>query len=119
MKRRLTEDEQNELANLTDAVTAAIEKRRKWLDTKMHECSRLQVGDDIYDLDTGAKLGKVTELYRFWRDDDEGVRDRTVACDYRYETQPRCYDNTSRQPGRSFGTREQAIWHAEMRLRTI
>jgi hypothetical protein len=115
MKRPLTEDETAELARLNAAVSAAIEVRRDWLDAKMHECSHLQVGDDIYDLDSGTMVGKVSELYRFWRDRDEGVRDTYVHCDYRYETSPRCFSNTSSQVGRSFGTREQAVFHAELR----
>jgi hypothetical protein len=111
-QRPLTEDEKSELANLTAAVTAAIEARRNWLDAKMHETSRLQVGDDIYDLDSGTRLGTVSKVYRYWRDRDEGVRDTDAYCEYRYETSPRCFDNTSRQIGRSFGTREDALHYA-------
>lgn len=113
-QRPLTENEQGELADLNTAVSAAIEARRAWLDAKMHETSRLQVGDDLYDLDKGVKVGTVSELYRYWRDRDEGVRDKSAHCDYQYETSPRCFDNTSRQ-SRSFGTREDAIRRAEMR----
>jgi hypothetical protein len=113
-QRPLTEDEKGELENLTAAVSAAIEARREWLDAKMHETSRLQVGDDIYDLDKGVRAGTISSLYRYWRDRDEGVRDTSAYCDYQYETSPRCFDNTSRQY-RSFGTREDAIRHAEMR----
>lgn len=115
LQRPLTDDEKSDLAALTAAVTAAIEARRDWLDAKMHECSRLQVGDDIYDLDSGQQLGRVSKLYRFWADRDYGIRDASVHCDYQYETQPRCFDNTSRQLGRSFGTRQDAMRYAEMR----
>jgi hypothetical protein len=52
----------------------------------MHECSRLEVGDDT-----------------------------SVDCHYRYETAPRCFDNTSRQVGVSFGSREDALREAERR----
>lgn len=113
-QRPLTEDEKSELADLTAAVSAAIEARRNWLDAKMQECSQLQVGDDIYDLRSGTRVGKIVELYRFWRDRDEGLRDTSAHCNYRYETHPGCFDNTSRQVGRSFGTREEAIHRAEM-----
>lgn len=115
-QRNLTEDEKGELANLNAAVSAAIEARSLWLDAKMHETSRLQVGDDIYDLNSGRSLGRVSELYRFWRDRDEGVRDTSVDCSYRYETHPRSFDNTSRQSGLSFGTREDAASRAEMQV---
>lgn len=80
----------------------------------MHECSRLQVGDGIYNLDTGRRLGTVSELYRYNTDRND-LLDTSVYCHYRYETRPRCFDNTSRQVGVSFGTREDAIREAEMR----
>lgn len=112
-QRPLTDDEKVELAALNEAVLAAIKARSAWLDVKMHECSRLQVGDDIYDVDSGARLGKVSRLYRFWADRDDGVRDTSVSCSYEYETHPRCFDNTSRQVGVSFGTREDALGRAE------
>lgn len=116
-QRPLTEDEKGELADLNAAVSAAIETRRLWLDAKMHECSRLQVGDDIYDLDSGRRLGRVTELYRYWRDRDDGVRDTSVSCHYQYETSVRlCFDNTSRQVGLTCGTREDAARRAEMQV---
>lgn len=115
LQRRLSEEENAELAALTAAVEAAIQARREWLDAKMHECSRLQEGDDIYDLETGARVGRVAELYRYWQDRDDGVRDTHVDCHYRYETSGRSFDNTSRQSGRSFGTRQDAIDWAEAR----
>ena len=112
-QRPLTDDEKAELAALNDAVTQAIETRRIWLDTKMAETSRLQVGDDIYDIGTGALLGKVVALYRFWADRDDGIRDKSVSCHYEYTTIGGSHDNTSRQMGRSFGTREDALEHIE------
>lgn len=118
-RRRLTKDEERELAGLTAAVTAAIEARRDWLDAKMLECSPLKVGDDIYDLDSGRKLGKVLELYRFWRDRDDGIRDTSYYCDYRYEKGTRMSDNTSRQSGLSYGTRADALERAERRASSL
>jgi hypothetical protein len=114
-QRPLTEDEKGELANLNAAVSAAIEARRTWLDDKMHETSRLQIGDDIYDLDSGLELGRVSKLYRYWEDRDEGVRDTSAYCNYEYEKYPRCFDNTSRQIGLRYGTREDAARDAEIR----
>jgi hypothetical protein len=114
-RRRLTEAEEQERAALNEAVTAAIERRREWLDAKMVECSTLQVGDDIYNVETGQKLGVVAELYRYWRDRDDSIRDTSHYCDYQYETSPRCFDNTSRQIGLRYGTRQDAIDYAERR----
>lgn len=111
--RPLTDEEQNELDALTAAITGAIEARRAWLDAKMQECSRLRVGDDIYDLDSGTKLGTVSELYRYWRDRND-LLDTSHYCDYRYGS-----NNTSSQPGRSFGTREDALARAEWRASAL
>lgn len=112
-QRRLTDDEQQELDELNAAVTAALTARRDWLDAKMHETSTLQVGDDIYDINAGMKLGTVSRLYRYQSDNYDGVYDTSVSCDYRYETHPRCFDNTSRQIGLSYGTRDDAVQHAD------
>lgn len=107
-QRQLTEAEQAELDALNAAVTSAKEARRDWLDRKMHETSHLQVGDSIYDLRTGERLGTVRKLYRYDKS--------SVYCDYEYETAPRCFDNTSSQPGRSFGTRADAASSAVLEL---
>jgi len=119
-QRPLTEEEQAELSALNADVKAAIEKRRAWLDAKMAECSSLKVGDDIYDLNSVQRLGRVARLYRYWRDRDEGVRDNSLHCDYKFETSPNCYDNTSRYGGAlSYGTREDAAKRAEMKAQML
>lgn len=117
--RPLTEAEDLELAALNEAVNAALRARRDWLDAKMAECSALQPGDDIYDIRKGYKVGTVRKLYRFHRDRDEGIRDRSHYCSYEYETSPRCYDNTSRQVGVSFGTKADAADYARARLNAL
>lgn len=117
-QRPLTEDEKHQLDNLTAAVTAAVEARRTWLDAKMHECSHLQVGDDIYDVNQGRKVGTVSKLYRYWRDRNP-LLDDSHYCDYKYQTSANGSDNTSRQVGRSFGTREDAIRRAEALRRQL
>jgi hypothetical protein len=112
-QRSLTDDEKAELADLTAAVTTALEARRDWLDAKMHETSKLQVGDDIYDINSGSKLGKVSGLYRYWRDRNDLI-DTNAYCEYEYESLPGYRRNTSSQSGRLFGTREEALLRAEM-----
>lgn len=119
LQRPLTDAENAELVRLNKAVETALEMRRIWLDAKMVETSRLQIGDDIYDIHTGVKLGEVYLLYRFWRDRDGGVRDTHVSCDYQYRTSGRGFDNTSRQSGRWFGTRQDAIEYSEMRTSAL
>jgi hypothetical protein len=116
MNRPLTGEEQHELDALNAAVADAITARRNWLDAKIRETSQLQVGDDIYDVTSGQKVGRVTGLYRFWRDRDDGIRDDSHYCEYEYEVAPGCRDNTSRQSGRSFGTQEDALTRLEARV---
>lgn len=117
-QRPLTEDEKGELAGLTAAVSAAIEARRDWLDAKMHETSSLQVGDDIYDVRSGRRLGAVSKLYRYWRGRDD-LLDKSACCDYEYRERGNCFGNTSSQTGLSFGTREEAARWAETRARLL
>lgn len=114
----LSDDESSQLEALNAAVQAAIGARRKWLDTKMLETSKLKVGDDIYDVQAGVKVGTVSRLYRYWAGRDD-LYDTSVQCEYEYQTRPGCYDNTSRQTGRSFGTRADAVRYAELKLGSL
>lgn len=118
-QRSLTDEERAELNKLNAAVHRALEARRKWLDAKMVETSRLQVGDDIYDIGRGVKLGTVTRLYRVWRNREGGVRDNSHYCDYEYTTGALTRDNTSRQPELRFGTQDDAISEASRRLEAL
>lgn len=115
----LTEAEREELQTLNDEVTTAINKRKEWLDKKMAEKAHLKIGDEIYDCRKGTKLGVVSRHYRYWADRDEGVRDSSLDINYEYETSPNCFDNTSRQIGVSFGSREDARKYAEMQARRL
>ncbi len=113
-QRALNENEQAELDRLNEDIDQALRDRCDWLDAKMVETSPLQVGDEIYDLDTGSCLGRVTQLYRYWRDRERGILDTLHYCDYEYESSPGIRRNTSSQSGRrSFGTREEALRRAE------
>jgi len=111
-QRPLNADEESELEALNVAVQAAIDSRREWLDAKMRETSKLQVGDEIYDVATGEKLGVVSRLYRYHTGRND-LYDTHVECDYQYETRPGCFGNTSSQSGRVFGTREDAAARAK------
>jgi len=118
MKKPLSDDDRKRLDELNDAVKAAIETRRDWLDSKMPEYAEMQVGDDVYDLDSCVKVGKVSDLYRYWRDQDEGVRDDSLSIEYEFETRPNCFDNTSRQP-LAVGSKSQARDMARSRLDSV
>jgi hypothetical protein len=118
MQEPLSDDDRKRLDELNNAVKVAIETRRDWLDSKMPEYAEMQIGDDVYDLDSCVKVGKVSELYRYWRDRDKGVRDDSLSIEYEFETRPNCFDNTSRLPG-VVGSRAQAKDIARARLESV
>lgn len=111
-QRALTLPEKAELAALNDGVSAAIAARAAWLDAMMAQTSDLQVGDDIYDLRSGAKVGVITALYRYHSGRND-LYDTSHCCHYRYQVHAGYQDNTSRQSGASFGTKAQALARAE------
>jgi hypothetical protein len=118
-QRDLTVEERAELDALNAAVDQALANRKAWLDAKMVETSRLKVGDEIYNLKTGDRLGVVTELYRYWANQNN-LLDTGVHCDYRYlvrgDAAIRSYDNTSRQIGLRYGSKEDLIWQKQFEL---
>lgn len=106
----MKEQDRLKLDELNKRVEDAIKERRKWLDSKMPEYAKVQVGEAIYDLNKGIKLGVVSKHYRYWQDRDEGVRDTSLDINYEYNTGGNCYDNTSRQYV-CVGTIEDLIKH--------
>lgn len=103
------------LNKLNKRVEEAIKERSEWLDSKMPEYAKVQVGEDIYDLKFGVKLGVVSEHYRYWKDMGEDVRDNYLEINYEYNTGGNCYDNTSR--GHVLvGTKDDLIKYKEAEL---
>ncbi len=113
----LTEAENEELRALLKARDDAMAAKTAWLDRKMLEHSTLKVGDDMFDLDTGECLGKITKLYRYWSPDAQGRRDNdtSIYCDYEFGRGM----NTSCAPGRRFGSKEDYIQSLKNRLARI
>jgi phage major head subunit gpT-like protein len=103
----LSVNDKQELANLNTAITSAIQARKDWLDKKTILYSPLQVGDSIYDIDSGIYKGIVTEIYRTFSGKED---DNLTGIYYQYEThRKRSYDNTShRQDGCRYGTKQMA-----------
>ncbi len=96
-------------------VTDAINKRTVWLDEKMHEESKLKIGDEIWDLDEGCKLGNVSKLKRWWRGE---LGDTSLSYYYEFQTGPYTFDNTSRVQ-RSCGTKKEAAAEAKSRYQEL
>lgn len=114
--KTLTTEDRRTLEELNAAVIASIKARREWLDSKMAEYAEVQVGEDLYNLNTGERLGKVAGFYRFWADRDNGVRDDIMDINYRYETAPNCYGNTSGFGSGRFGGKPEMEKEMQRRL---
>lgn len=112
--RPMTPEEKQHLEHLNHEVKQALSNRRKWLDQNMHDRSPLKPGDDIYDVDTGRKLGVVSKLYRYHQDRHEGIYDDHSSLDFEYETSHRGFSNTSSQYG-MFGSKEEAARRMEQK----
>jgi len=114
----LTNEDKNILHQLNIDVINTIKKRRDWLDSKMQEYAEMQIGDNIYNLETGLPVGIVSKLYRLWRDTDEGFRDKVLEINYEYRTKQGWYDNTSRQP-HQLGSRERTLKTIEQKIKDL
>ena len=75
------------------------------MDSKMEEYADMQVGEEIYNLVTGERLGVITKLYRYW-DNKDVYKDEFFEIDYQYQVCESGYDNTSRQQGVIFGNKK-------------
>ena len=84
-----------------DLIKKSVEARTKLLDELCNKISTCNVGDKIYDLNSGRSLGAVSEIYRYHRGHYE--YDRSPAVEYRFNG-----DNTSRQ-SISVGTKEHLV----------
>lgn len=89
-----------ELKTLNDEVKAILAKRKAWMDAHMADFARYQIGEEIYDANTGRRLGVISKHYRYWGDRDP-TYDTSMNVEYEFHTGNNCYDNTSRQPGLS------------------
>ena len=101
----------SELAALNAEVETVVASRRAWMDAHMTDYARYKVGDVLFNMTTGALLGTVTRLYRYWTEHNWQY-DTTMNVNYEWRTTPEgqpypCFDNSSRQPGLSYGTAEE------------
>lgn len=97
MDARCEAELRNELMVLNAEVTAILAKRKAWMDAHMPEFAKVQVGESIYDLDTGRCLGIVSELYRYWDNQNNPLYDTSMDVCYQYNKGNNIFDNTSRR----------------------
>ena len=100
-------EDEKKLSELNKAVDDALSARTKWLDEKMEEYAGIKVGEDIYDLRTGMRLGTVSKLYRYWAGQNP-LFDTALNINYEYRERRFVFGNTSCQPGLEFGTKADA-----------
>lgn len=109
-----------ELEALNVEVTAVLAKRKAWMDGHMADFAKVKVGEDIYNMDTGAKLGTVSELYRYWDSQQNPLYDVTMDVNYQFHTGANCYDNTSRHRGcLRIGTRADVEAEQKRRSKSV
>jgi hypothetical protein len=118
MRKPLTEADKLHLEELNARVISAIADRRDWLDSKMSEYAEMQVGDGVYDLESGVRAGTVSALTRFWRDIEAGVNDTSLQINYKFEISKGNFDNTSRQPHK-LGSKDEAALSAWWQLKAL
>lgn len=78
-------------------VTRVLAKRKSWMDAHMPDFAKVQVGEEIYDLDSGKRLGVVSKLYRYWDGQRNPLYDTGMDVHYEFNTGSNIFDNTSRQ----------------------
>jgi hypothetical protein len=88
-------------------VESLLKKRKDYLDKKAIELSKVKIGEDLYDLKTFKKLGKVSEIYCY--------SETCFDISYQYETSKNCFDNTSNKclTEYNLGTKKQMIERME------
>lgn len=100
-----------ELKALNAEFFVAMEKRKAWMDAHMTDFARYQVGDEIFAMSNGARLGVVSKLYRYWGSDNRDPQyDTEMNIEYEYCTGNNCYDNTSRRPINIMNRQELDDW---------
>jgi len=110
----VTDEDRAELDRLTTAVKDALAARAAFLDKRVPEIADVKVGELLYDLESGLPVGEVVSINRWNRGtvDDDGFG-------YFYRYRDGGIDNTARQHGKSFGSKDQALQRAETRLRIL
>lgn len=87
------EQAQLKLKILNEIVENTIKERKDFLDTHMYLFAEFQIGDQVYNVETG-RVTLVKEHYRFWADRDP-YHDTSLYCDCAFANG----DNTSRYSG--------------------
>lgn len=104
-----------EMKRLNQAVDDAVAARTTWMDAHMADYARHRLGDVLYNLENGQRVGVVSSLYRFHADDQRF--DRSMSVDYRIQVDDygTCFDSTSSQPLRRLGTVDELAADLERR----
>jgi hypothetical protein len=119
--------DREKLRFFNQAVESAILARQKWLDENVPKYAEAQIGEDLFDLETGRSLGVVTAHTRCHRNSGSGnYYDNSLA--FAYEVRPKgdggyasegypvASNSRDRYSESGTGTQAQAIERAQWRL---
>lgn len=106
-----------ELDKLNAEWQEITDRRKKWMDDHMGDFAKFKIGDEIFDMATGTRLGIISRLYRYWGEPSRDPQyDHAMNINYEYCTGNNCFDNTSRRPimiGTAKELEAQRNWRAE------
>ena len=121
MTPTLSLSDRSELDHLNYEVEAALRRRREWLDERMGALSPLRVGDEIYDVDRGERLGIVTEIYRRFAARHHGIYDSDLVIEYEYLTDSGSlrHGDSPQVKGIALGPRAEAATRAARALERL
>lgn len=95
----LDEEDAEQLKLLNATIKDAIAARAEWLDERMPKYAKYAIGEELFDLDTGKRLGAVCEYYRY-NANHNPLYDTHMGIEYKLLVRGNLYDNTSRYAGR-------------------
>lgn len=104
----MTKTEKEKLQKYIDDIEQAIKAKTEYLDSLMVKYASLKIGEELFDLTTGEKLGNVKRLYRFNGGLDYRY-DYSCECNYEYVTKHGEIKNTSSQPRLIYGSKKEAL----------
>lgn len=116
-----------ELDALNEAVKQAIDARTQWMNDHMTHYAKWQVGEELFDLETGRRVGVVSRLYRFHgpqHDGDLRCRDdrfdTSMSVEYEVRERDNIFGNSSCCHGMyRWGTREELANRLRNRLEAL
>lgn len=95
---KIEESDRIRLDKLNKIIKDTVDERTKFLDECMEKYSSFKIGDDVYDIDTGMKVGVAKRISRYHRGNAE--YDKSFGCDVEFEDiYPGCFYKINHKHG--------------------